>query len=177
MYIDLKEITPKGLHISREVNLSFPSSMEEEVEILNSCLVELKVTPIGTKYRIVGSISLKVRLQCSRCLEKYPFNLSSKLDLLYLPIEEMPSEAEVEFEDKAANVTYYREDKIELLELLQEQVLLALPMKPICSEDCKGFCPSCGTNLNVSSCECKAVSIDPRLEKLKKIKELFNPKK
>ena len=176
MYIDLKEITPKGIHISREVDLSFPSSIEE-VETLNSCLVELKVTPIGTKYRIVGSIRLKVRLQCSRCLEKYPFDLFSELDLLYLPFEEMPSEAELELEDKNANVAYYRDNKIELLELLQEQVLLALPMKPICLEECKGLCPYCGTNLNVSSCNCKAVSIDPRLEKLKKIKDRFKPQK
>jgi len=177
MYIDLKEVTREGLHLSREVDLTLPPSIEEEVEVLNPCLVELKVTPIGTKYRIVGSISLKLRLQCSRCLESYPFDLFCDFDLLYLPIEVMPSEASVELEDKDANVTYYREDKIELLELLREQVLLAFPMKPICSEECKGLCPHCGANLNISSCNCKEASIDPRLEKLKKIKDILNQHK
>jgi len=177
MFIDLKEVTLKGLHINREVDLSLPSSIEEEVEVLKPCLVKLKVTPVGTKYRVVGSISLKVNLQCSRCLEGYPFDLFSDFELLYLPLEEMPSEFELELEDKDANVAYYSENKIKLLELLQEQVLLALPMKPICSEECKGLCPYCGTNLNVSSCNCKAVHIDPRLEKLKKIKDLLNPQK
>ncbi len=176
MHIDLKEVTPHGLHISRKVNLTLPPSIEE-VEIINPCFVELNVTPIGIKYRITGSIELKLMLQCSRCLESYPFDLSSDFDLLYVPIEQMPSEVELEMKDKDANIAYYSENKIELSELLQEQILLALPMKPICSQECKGLCPSCGTNLNVSSCNCKAVSIDPRLEKLKQIKELLNQQK
>ncbi|TKJ33896.1 hypothetical protein CEE39_03165 [bacterium (candidate division B38) B3_B38] len=173
MHIDLKEVTPKGLHLSRNINLALPPSIEE-VDVINPCFVELKLTPIGTKYRIIGSIRLKLKLQCSRCSESYPFDLFSDFDLLYLPIEKMTSEVELELKDKDANIAYYSEDRIELLELLQEQVLLALPMKPICSEECKGLCLSCGTNLNISSCNCKSVSIDPRLEKLKKIKELFN---
>ena len=176
MHIDLKEVTPHGLHISRKVNLTLPPSIEE-VEIINPCFVELKLTPIGSKYRINGSIRAKLRLQCSRCLESYPFHLFSDFDLLYVPMEQMPSEVELEMKDKDANIAYYSENKIELSELLQEQILLALPMKPICSQKCKGLCPSCGANLNVSSCNCEAVSIDPRLEKLKQIKELLNQRK
>jgi len=176
MHIDLKEVTPKGLHLSRNINLTLPPSLEE-VDVINPCFVELKLTPIGTKYRIIGSIRLKLKLQCSRCSESYPFDLFSDFDLLYLPIEKMTSEVELELKDKDANIAYYSEDRIELLELLQEQVLLALPMKPICSEECKGLCPSCGANLNVSSCNCQAASIDPRLEKLKQIKELLNQRK
>ena len=53
-----------------------------------------------------------------------------------------------------------------IIELMHEQFVLALPMKPLCSENCKGLCPSCGTNLNKASCECAPVWKDPRLAAL-----------
>ncbi|MGB9809870.1 MAG: YceD family protein, partial [Caldanaerobacter sp.] len=48
-------------------------------------------------------------------------------------------------------------------------VILSLPMKFLCKEDCKGLCPICGTNLNYGSCSCKREDIDPRLEVLSKL--------
>jgi len=63
------------------------------------------------------------------------------------------------------------DEKLDLFELCFGEILLALPMKHLCSEDCKGICPSCGKNLNNGSCGCVTKSIDPRLEVLAKLLE------
>ena len=61
--------------------------------------------------------------------------------------------------------------QIDLGHLVMEQLHLALPMKPLCSETCKGLCPQCGTNLNTGSCNCDPRWEDPRLAALKALKE------
>ena len=66
----------------------------------------------------------------------------------------MDDDEESEVEDDDVAITFYRDDQIDLNELLREQFYLALPMKPLCSEDCQGICPQCGTNRNTAPCDC-----------------------
>ena len=61
------------------------------------------------------------------------------------------------------------DERLDLEELLREDILLDLPSKYLCSPDCKGLCPKCGKNLNEGSCGCQAEEIDPRLEILKSL--------
>jgi uncharacterized protein len=70
-------------------------------------------------------------------------------------------------QDEDVDISYYRDDRIDLNELLREQFYLALPMKPLCRDDCKGLCPQCGTNLNTGACSCATQWEDPRLAPLK----------
>ncbi len=74
---------------------------------------------------------------------------------------------EQEVEEEDLDTSYYRDDQIDLNELLREQFYLALPMKPLCREDCRGLCPQCGTNLNTGTCTCATEWEDPRLAALK----------
>ncbi len=80
------------------------------------------------------------------------------------------TEAEREIEEDDLETSYYRDDQIDLNELMREQFYLALPMKPLCREDCKGLCAQCGTNLNTGTCDCAPVWEDPRLAALKALK-------
>jgi uncharacterized protein len=92
------------------------------------------------------------------------------LDLLYLPQSENVGQEdceERELSDKDLAVGFYQDDKIDLSQMIWEQVYLALPMKPLCKEDCRGLCPQCGTNLNLSMCSCDRETVDPRLATLK----------
>ena len=75
-----------------------------------------------------------------------------------------------EVEDDDLETSYYGDDQIDLSELMREQFYLVLPMKPLCTEDCKGLCAQCGTNLNTGTCDCAPVWEDPRLAALKAIK-------
>jgi uncharacterized protein len=64
-------------------------------------------------------------------------------------------------------MTFYRDEQIDLNELLREQFYLALPMKPLHAADCKGICPQCGTNRNTAPCDCNPQWEDPRMAGLK----------
>ena len=119
------------------------------------------------KFRLVGTARTELELPCSRCLDPFRMPVDASFDLRYLPATEMTADEEREVQDEDLETSYYRDDQIDLNELLREQFYLALPMKPLCREDCKGLCAQCGTNLNTGTCACAAEWEDPRLAPLK----------
>jgi uncharacterized protein len=122
------------------------------------------------KFRLVGTVKTELELVCSRCLEPFRLPIDSQFDIRYLPASEASTEEETEVEEEDLETSYYRDEQIDLNELLREQFYLALPMKPLCREDCKGLCALCGTNLNTGSCACVQEWVDPRLAGLKELK-------
>jgi uncharacterized protein len=121
----------------------------------------------GKQFHLVGHVQSTLTLTCGRCLEEMALPVDAPFDLLYLPHHENVGEGEVEVEDDDLTTAYYRDDQIDLGQLVVEQFLLALPMKPLCRESCRGLCPECGTNLNTATCSCVRTWTDPRLEGLK----------
>jgi uncharacterized protein len=122
------------------------------------------------KFRLVGRVKTELELPCSRCLEPYRMPIDTPFELRYLPATDASSETEREIEEEDLETSYYRDDQIDLNELLREQFYLALPMKPLCQEGCKGLCPQCGTNLNTGTCDCADGWVDPRLAALRDLK-------
>ena len=121
--------------------------------------------------RLVGAFSATLELSCARCLEPVTQELKRTFDLLYRPqgadagIDEAPvAEAEAE-------ISYYSGDGLLLEDLLREQVLLAVPLKAVCREECRGLCPHCGKNLNYEQCGCAGTASDVRWAPLKDLKE------
>ena len=98
-----------------------------------------------------------------------PYPVDLPFDLLYLPHQRNAGEGEIEVEDDDLTTAYYRDEQIDLGQLVVEQFLLAIPMKPLCRESCRGLCPECGTNLNMSTCSCVRAWSDPRLDGLKSL--------
>ena len=121
------------------------------------------------KFRLVGTVTSELELSCSRCLESYRLPVAAPFDLRYLPASAVSSEGEREVDAEDLETSYYENDAIDLNELLREQFYLALPMKPLCRDDCRGLCPQCGTNLNAATCGCAPVWEDPRLAPLKEL--------
>ena len=93
----------------------------------------------------------------------------AQFDLRYQPHSTNVGEGELEIEEDDLTTAFYQNEEIDLEQLMREQFYLALPMKPLCSRDCKGLCPTCGTNLNRATCDCKRDVTDPRLAVLKKL--------
>ena len=122
------------------------------------------------KFRLVGAAKAELELVCSRCLEAYRLHVDAPFDVRYLPATAASTDDEEQVEDEDLGTSYYRDDQIDLNELLREQFYLALPMKPLCQDDCKGLCPHCGTNLNTSTCACAPAWEDPRLAALKSLR-------
>lgn len=121
------------------------------------------------QFHLVGSLAATLGLFCSRCLEGYSWPVDASFDILYVPHAANAGEGEVEVEDDDLTTAFYRDDQIDLGQLVREQFYLALPMKPLCQEACRGLCPHCGTNLNTGSCGCVRESTDPRLDGLKSL--------
>ena len=118
-------------------------------------------------FRLVGSVVSELELPCSRCLEPLRLPVAAQFDLRYLPVAKAAEETEREVDEDDLGTSYYRNDEIDLNELLREQFYLVLPMKPLCQENCRGLCSQCGTNLNTDTCECATVWEDPRLSALR----------
>jgi uncharacterized protein len=91
-------------------------------------------------------------------------------DLRYVPRTENAGEGEKEVEEDDLATAFYENDAIDLSQLVMEQFQLAVPMKPLCAEACKGLCPQCGTNLNTGACDCSGKWEDPRFAALKSMK-------
>jgi uncharacterized protein len=122
-------------------------------------------------FRLVGHVRTTLELPCSRCLEPFALPVDSAFVLRYLPASAMSDEDEREIADDDLETSYYRDDQIDLNELLREQFYLALPMKPLCREECRGLCPVCGVNRNVTDCDCSPEWSDPRLDALRALKD------
>jgi uncharacterized protein len=121
----------------------------------------------GPQFHLVGRVQSTLALTCGRCLDDIGLPVDLPFDLLYLPHTQNAGEGEVEVEDDDLTTAYYSDDQIELGQLVLEQFYLAVPMKPLCRESCRGLCPECGTNLNTGTCSCEREWVDPRLESLR----------
>lgn len=123
----------------------------------------------GGAFRLKGSFLAHLRLHCVRCLKAFPMDCRESLDLLFLPQSaNVAPEGEPErgLSDDELSVSFYREEKIDLGLMVREQILLALPMKPLCREECKGLCQRCGADRNESECRCVTDAFDARWEPL-----------
>jgi len=118
-------------------------------------------------FRLVGDTHTSVELECGRCLEPFLRAVDSTFDLRYQPHARNAGEGEREVEEDDLTTAFYENDAIDLGQLMREQVYLSLPMKPLCRDDCRGLCPVCGTNLNLSVCHCAREWDDPRFAALK----------
>jgi DUF177 domain-containing protein len=122
-----------------------------------------------------GRLQAQLGLHCGRCLEAFVKELDEDLDLFFMPRGAQPDadeeEQEVELSDRDMVVAYYDHDRIDLGEMVREQMHLALPLRRLCREDCRGLCPSCGVNRNTGSCDCQPTEAveDERLAPLRKI--------
>lgn len=120
--------------------------------------------------RVNGQLAATFQMACARCLEPVSEKVQRAFDLLYRPLGTDAGKAELSVTAAEAEISYYEGDGLLLEDVLREQVLLAIPLKAICREDCKGLCPHCGRNLNNSACSCAEPMEDPRWSALKEIR-------
>jgi uncharacterized protein len=121
--------------------------------------------------RVAGDFSARIELACARCLEPISKDVAKNFDLLYRPQGADAGKEELSVTAAEAEVGYYQGEGLLLEDVLREQILLALPLKAICREDCRGLCPHCGGNLNLEQCQCAEPLEDPRWQALKKIRQ------
>jgi len=127
--------------------------------------------------RVDGELSARVEIGCARCLEAVQRDVKREFDLLYRPLGADAGREETPVTGTEAEISYYEGQGLLLEDVLREQVLLAVPVKVICRQDCMGLCPQCGANLNVAKCSCAEPAEDPRWSALKDLRSKLEESK
>lgn len=155
MYINLSDLKEIGGRKQLSLELEFHNLefVDREIEIKDSVNLDLEIFNTSDSFVVKGKLKTELILSCSRCLKKYssPIELDISEDVLKSEMEDL--------------------EELYLDDIIVDNIILSLPMKPLCSDDCKGICPECGQNLNEGECDCEVEILDPRLEKLK---EFYN---
>ncbi len=115
-----------------------------------------------------GDVGGEATATCARCLERFPYELQKDFSVILTP--ETPLKGEIELAAADLTQSFYSGAEVDLTPLVYEQVLLALPTRPLCAEECRGLCPQCGANLNTGQCACTVERGDPRLAVLRSLK-------
>lgn len=176
--IQIEEIPENGLQREDEVSPDLFPQLTDMVAAGDARFPEpvqyrINVSHIAGLIEVSGDISTVVELACGRCLERYSMPFSSKFSLAYA--EQLPECAdedgeEVELSADEMGLSLIEGEEISLVEPLQEQLLMALPIQPLCSDSCQGLCPQCGCNLNETTCSCQEEAFDTRFASLKDFK-------
>ena len=119
--------------------------------------VDLEVYKKPDHVRIQGAIRATFQLDCHRCLERFAWELEQPVEVLLLYQQKSPGQVDdedLELTSEELDQTFFDGEEIDIDALVAEQVLLALPLKALCSDQCRGICPRCGINLNVEICRC-----------------------
>lgn len=183
MHIVVRDIPAEGLDLSLNTKKDpwFHKAVEEALleawdkSDVDTALLQLFRT--NQNVDIVGEIRCSCHLNCSRCLKKFTAPLCIPIHYTMAPLYESQEELqrqskeEVELVKEDLDFTFYEGDGFDLNGLLREQIILSIPMQPLCDTDCKGLCPHCGKDLNLSPCSCKPATTDPRWEPLERLKK------
>jgi uncharacterized protein len=172
MHLSLRSLQDAHEHFEKRFEPSlFGRTEGDAFRIVSPVALSFDVDRQETgRYRVAGRLTGELELTCSRCLEPFRLPVATEFDLRYVPRVENAGEGEREVEEDDLSTAFYDGDEIDLAQLIMEQFQLALPMKPLCRDDCKGLCPTCGTNLNTGACDCNQKWEDPRFAALKAMK-------
>ena len=170
MLLDLNKLKGDREHVER----SFPPAAfdppDSEYRLVAPVELTIDVRKLGSDaFGVSGRAATRVEVECSRCVEPFEVPIDTTFDLRYVPHSHNAGEGEREVAEEDLATAFHREGMLDLIDLLREQFVLALPMKPLCRDDCRGLCPQCGTNLNKSQCDCAPRWEDPRLAGLKSL--------
>jgi len=152
MAIKINDIPPEGLTLE----------FDQKLDLLDTGTASTSVTagitikPVGGGIlRITGRVQAAPLLECSRCLKNSPYPVDTELSVELAPVKSLGPSAEHELVEGELSMEFYQGDEIEPIEIVREQLLIALPMVPLHHSDCKGLCSVCGTDLNEKECSCR----------------------
>ncbi len=174
MKLRIDDITAESRSISfaepeQDINRALVSGPIHEYRLLRPICVDLSYYRAGMELFLEGAIDAQTSANCARCAEE--FTTSAHRSFRYVLAPKAVSDqdgADPRSED--LEFSLYEGDYVDLSPLVREQVLLALAERPLCREDCKGLCASCGANLNEALCGCTKQQGDPRLAVLRTLK-------
>jgi uncharacterized protein len=143
---------------------------EQDFSLEKPCRVRLELQRRGREIHAQGQILTALTVLCDRCLSPIIVPIDSKFNLIYLSLDHLTGSDKVILARQDLDFSFYSNDRLDLDELVQEQLRLELPMSNLCRADCLGLCQRCGQNLNIAPCQCETEEIDPRWQALRELK-------
>ncbi|MGA2416627.1 MAG: DUF177 domain-containing protein [Candidatus Sulfotelmatobacter sp.] len=166
--IDFKEkFQPGGIDLGEDYRQVAPIETSGRADLVEEHHGKHKIIK---DIRIKGELATRLESSCARCLEPITQDVQRDFDLLYRPQGSDAGRDEISVTEAEAEISYYEGEGIALDDVVREQVLLAVPLKVTCRDDCKGLCPHCGSNLNQEHCACDVAVEEPRWAALKEIR-------
>jgi uncharacterized protein len=175
MKFRLEEIPEEGL----EANFSEAEDWLDErlraeekrlFRVIGPIRVHLRLSKSGRMIHVKSRLETRAELFCARCLEPFSLGLNSEFNVVLKPRTDIPPAEERELNREDLESDFYEGEEVNLTSFVQDQVLLTLPPKAVCREECRGLCPHCGKNLNREACQCPTAIVDPRFQALKNFK-------
>ena len=166
-----EEYSPGAIDLGPELKQLTPLHAEGRADLVEEHHGKHKIIQ---DIRLQGKLATSLQADCARCVEPVIHQLTREFDLLYRPLGSDAGRDELSVTDAEAEIGYYQGEGLLLEDAVREQVLLALPLKMVCREDCKGLCPQCGQNLNEGACACVPPVQDLRWSALKEIRDKLN---
>jgi len=159
LVINVSRIPPEGLEIHESLE---PGKVhlegEDSFDLAPGGRLDVRLERgEDDSVHVRGRLSARLALDCGRCLEPFVLPVEQDLDFFCLrrqADEEGEEEDEVELADRDMVIAYYDGDELDLGEMVREQLFLAVPLKRLCREECRGLCPTCGSNRNTAPCAC-----------------------
>jgi len=154
---NILKVNGESLNVELEEVLEGFDKLEEAYVFDAPVKLDCKFTNIGGIIKMEGHLNVGYLAKCSRCLKDVQSFL--EIDLK----EEFTREGQIEDNDN-----YVYDDKVIVLDkVLKDNIILNLPARQLCKDDCKGLCSKCGADLNNGRCSCNKEELDPRMEALK----------
>ena len=173
MKIDLFGTIDENDHISvecdpHEIDIAFD---DVYTRVDGPIKVDCHLHRSGELVYVEGKVKAVLEMDCSRCVEPFLHDFEEKFSFVVRRLkigETVPDGSDEGEELDEENLIYlpHDENSMDITELVRDAAILSVPLKPVCSESCKGLCPVCGHNLNTGDCGCSEKRTDPRWQSL-----------
>jgi uncharacterized protein len=174
MIVDLRTVLDEPRHFDLSLGPGWWDDQVGDGQVVGfdgPLAIHVRISRVDSQFMLEGTMAGRIRVRCDRCLATFQKALESEFRLI-LAVGPASDTGEGDFELSAKDmlVDFVTQDRIDLHEIVKEQIYLSLPMKGLCREDCAGLCPSCGENLNSGQCRCDRSRGHPAFLKLNRLK-------
>lgn len=168
--LSLETIVDEPLRFDFELPFSVEALDREPLVAISPVRIAGDVSRVEGGHTLNARLTWKGKLECSRCLAPYPFANEEEFRLLLYPRKPIDA-SDLSLGREDLDTYFYDDPMVPVSPIAEERIQLAVPMKPLCREECRGLCPQCGSDLNVSECDCVVDTIDPRWRALQLLKK------
>jgi uncharacterized protein len=170
MRIELASLAESGKDFDHQYQPGELSLEDDRIHLLDpSPRVQGRIGWDGRRVKVAGKITGHLQLECDRCLRPVDSAVETKFNREYVTTADYEAQHTVELSEDDLDLSVFDGALIDVDLLVREELLLAAPDQVLCKQNCQGICPTCGSDRNVTTCDCETVDVDPRWAGLKEL--------